>query len=97
MNTAVQQEIMPETHYEWVNALSDEACRLHDLGLEAYGCGRLEEAEGHFRYALALFEQAEGAEHPDVAAVHCNLGATLEDQCEFLAAEECYVDRKSVV
>src|SRR5262249_48942714 len=48
------------------------------------------EAEELFRRSIALFEQAEGPEHPVVAAALGNLGAVLEDRCDYLAAEECY-------
>jgi tetratricopeptide (TPR) repeat protein len=81
-------EISPETNSDRVNDLSDEACRLHDVAVEAYRGGRPDKAEGLFRRALALFEQAEG---PDVAATLGNLGAALEDRCDYVAAEECYV------
>jgi tetratricopeptide (TPR) repeat protein len=93
MKSAAQPEveILPETYSDWINDLSDEACRLHDEAVEAYGAGRPDEAEDLFRRALALFEQAEGPEHIDVAAVLGNLGALLEDQCDYPAAEECYV------
>jgi tetratricopeptide (TPR) repeat protein len=91
MNTAAQLELSPETNSDWVNALTDEACRLHDAAVEAYGGGRIDEAEEFFRHALALFEQVEGADHPDVAATLGNLGAILEDWCDYPGAEECYV------
>jgi tetratricopeptide (TPR) repeat protein len=82
---------MPETNSDWINALTDEACRLHDAAVEVYGAGRGAEAEELFRRALALFEQVEGPDHPDVAATLGNLGALLEDRCDYLGAEECYV------
>src|SRR5215471_14171906 len=91
MNTAKQPELLPETESDWINALSDEACRLHDAAVEAYGAGRVDEAEELFRRSIALFEQVEGSDHPDVAAALGNLGAVLEDRCDYLAAEECYV------
>src|SRR5262249_5094602 len=91
MNTAKQSELLPETESDWINALSDEACRLHEAAVEAYGAGRFDEAEELFRRSIALFEQAEGPEHPLVAVALGNLGAVLEDRCDYLAAEECYV------
>ncbi len=89
MKTAA--EISPETYSDWMNALSDEACRLHDEAVEAYGSGRIDEAEGLFFRSLALFEQVDAPDHLDVAAVLGNLGAVLEDRCDYTAAEECYV------
>ena len=79
------------TDSDWINALTDEACRLHEAAAEAYGGGRLDEAEELFRSSIALFEQVEGPEHPDVAAALGNLGAVLEDRCDYPGAEECYV------
>src|SRR5262245_32694974 len=90
MTTAAQLEIMPGPHSDWINALTDDACRLHDAALEAYDGERIDEAEGLFRRSIALFEQVEGPEHPDVAAALGNLGAVMEDRCHYLAAEECY-------
>jgi hypothetical protein len=46
MNTATQPELLPETESDWINALTDEACRLHDAAVEAYGCGRGQ--NGHY-------------------------------------------------
>ena len=40
MNTETQPELSPETESDWINALTDEACRLHDAAVEAYGGGR---------------------------------------------------------
>src|SRR5215470_17653368 len=91
MTTEAQLEILPEAQSDWVNAISDEACRLHDAAVEAYGAGRVGEAEELFRRSIALFEQVEGPDHPDVAAVLGDLGAVLEDRCDYQAAEECYV------
>jgi tetratricopeptide (TPR) repeat protein len=89
--TAAQPELVPTTTSLCIDALSDEACRLHGAAIEAYGSGRMDEAEELTRRALALFEQAEGRDHPDVAAVLGDLGAMLEDQCRYMAAEACYV------
>src|SRR5215470_6511338 len=91
MNTAKQPEILPETESDWINSLSDEACRLHEAAVEAYGAGRVDEADELFRRSIALFERAEGPEHPFVAVALGNLGAVLEDRCDYPAAEECYV------
>src|SRR5215470_1432259 len=91
MTTAAQLGIMPENNSDWINALTDEACRLHDAAVEAYGGGRNDEAEELFRRSIALFEQVEGPASPDVAAALGNLGAFLEDRCDYLAAEGCYV------
>src|SRR5262245_3361634 len=91
MTTAAQREIMPEAQFFGFDALTDEACRLHDAAMAAYSGGRINKAEKLFRRSLALFEQAEGPDHPDVAAVLNNLGALLEDRCDYLAAEACYV------
>ncbi len=44
MNTGAQPAILPETDSDWINALTDEACRLHDAAVEAYGGGRLDDA-----------------------------------------------------
>jgi len=41
MTTAAHMEIMPETESDRINALSDEACRLHDAAVEANGGGRV--------------------------------------------------------
>lgn len=60
MATTTQPEILPEADSDWINALSDEARRLHDAAVKAYGGGRADEAEELFRRALALFEQLEG-------------------------------------
>src|SRR5262245_19364011 len=91
MTTAGHMEIPPETDIDWINALSDEACRLHDVAVEAYGGGRIDEAEDLFRRSIALFGQVEGPASPDMAAALGNLGAVLEDRCDYAAAEECYV------
>src|SRR4030095_16371226 len=91
MTTRAQAEFLPTTNSDWIDALSEKACRSHDAAMEAYGGGRLDEAEELFRHALALFEQVDGRERLDVAAVLGNLGAVLEDRCDYLAAEECYV------
>src|SRR5215510_10144092 len=91
MTTATQPESLSTTNSDWIDGLSEEACRLHDAGMEAYGGGRVDEAEQFFRRALALFEQVDGGEHLDVAAVLGDLGAVLEAQCDYMAAEECYV------
>src|SRR5215510_7447643 len=91
MNTAKQTELLPETESDWINALSDEACRLHEAAVEAYGAGRVDEAEELFCCSIALFEQAEGPEHPVVAVALGNLGAVLEDWCDYLASEDCYL------
>ncbi|HKC85909.1 MAG TPA: tetratricopeptide repeat protein, partial [Blastocatellia bacterium] len=91
MNTVKQPELLPETESDWINALSDEACRLHEAAVEAYGAGRVDEAEELFLRSIVIFEKAEGPEHPVVAAALGNLGVVLEDRCDYLAAEECYV------
>src|SRR5262249_2915493 len=91
MTTAAQPEIPPETDIDWINALTGEACRLHDVAVGAYGGGRIDEAEELFRRSIALFEQVEGPTSPDVAAALGNLGAVLEDKCDYPAAEECYI------
>src|SRR5262245_7660313 len=96
MMTAAQPKILPKTDSYWINVLTDEACRLHEAAAEAYGGGRIDEAEELFRQALALFEQVEGPAHPDVAAVLGNLGAIFEDRCDYPAAEECYVRAAAV-
>jgi hypothetical protein len=41
MNTATQPELSPETESDWINALTDEACRLRDAEIEANGLGRV--------------------------------------------------------
>jgi hypothetical protein len=41
MNTPTQPELSPETEYDWINASSDEACRLHDAEIEANGGERV--------------------------------------------------------
>src|SRR5882672_8160399 len=91
MTTAAQPELSPTTYSDWIDALSEEAFRFHDAAMEAYGAGRVGEAEALFRRSIALFEQAEGPASPDVAAALGNLGAVLEGRCDYLAAEECYV------
>src|SRR5262249_46581236 len=91
MTTAAQPQLLPMTDSNWINALTDEACRLHDAAVEAYGGGGPVGAGGLFRSAIALFEQVEGPEHADVAAALGNLGAVLEDRCDYPDAEECYV------
>jgi len=40
MNTATQPELLPETESDWINALTDEACRLRDAEIEANSGGR---------------------------------------------------------
>jgi tetratricopeptide (TPR) repeat protein len=95
MNTATLPELSPETESDWINALTDEACRLHEAAVEAYG-GRVDEAEELFRRSVALFEQVEGPASPDVAAALGNLGAVLEDRSDYLAAEECYVRAETI-
>jgi len=80
-------EISPEANSDWINASSDEACRLHDAAVDAYGGARIEDAEGLFRRALRMLERVEGEDHPDVARVHNNLAAIYEDRCEYEAAE----------
>src|SRR5262245_44125005 len=90
MNTATQMEISPEANSDWINASSDEACRLHDAAVDAYGGARIEEAEGLFRRALRMLERVEGENHPDVARVLNNLAAIYEDRCEYEAAERLY-------
>src|SRR5262249_35521846 len=97
MTTAAQPDLLPATNSDLIDALSEDACRLHDAAMEAFGGGRVDEAEELFRRALALFEQVDGQEHPDVAAVLGNLGAVLEDRCGYLAAEECYVRAAAIM
>src|SRR5262245_61353687 len=96
MNIETQPELSPETESDWTDALTDEACRLHGVAVEAYGGGRVDEAEELFRRSIAIFEQMEGPEHPDVAATLGNLGAVLEDRCDYLAAEECYARAEAI-
>src|SRR5215471_7291936 len=91
MTTAAQPESLPTNNSDWIDALSEEALRSHDAAMEACEGGRVDEAERLFRRALALFEQVDGGEHLDAAAVLGDLGAVLEDRCDYLAAEECYV------
>jgi Flp pilus assembly protein TadD len=52
----------------------------NNLGLLLEQEGKLDEAEGHFRRALAL--------KPGLARVHCNLGSLLADRGDFTAAME---------
>ena len=68
----------------------EEACQLHEEAAEAYQVGQVEQAIVLFRRALALFEEHEGADHPDVAAVLGSLGAIYENRSEYVAAEEAY-------
>jgi tetratricopeptide (TPR) repeat protein len=42
--------------------------------------GRHEEALDHHRRALAMFEQALGPGHPNVALSHASIGAVLHEQ-----------------
>src|SRR5262249_32706379 len=91
MTTAAQPQLLLKIDSDWIKALTDEACRLHDAAVEAYGGGRVDEAEELFRRSIALFEQVEGPASPDVAAALGNLGAVLEDQGDYLTAEGCYV------
>jgi tetratricopeptide (TPR) repeat protein len=90
MNAATQMEMLPETNSDWIRALSDEACRLHDAAVDAYSGAHIEEAEGLFRRALLMLGRVEGEDHPDVARVLNNLAAIYEDRCEYEAAERLY-------
>src|SRR5215471_3922302 len=90
MTIAAWPELSPTTYSDRIDALSEEACRIHDAAMEAYGGGRVDEAEELLRRAIAIFEQVEGPASPDVAAELGNLGAVLEDRCDYQAAEECY-------
>jgi len=90
MNTATQMEISLEANPDRINALSDEACRLYDAAVDAYGGARIEEADGLFRRALRTVERVEGEDHPDVARVLNNLAAIYEYRCEYESAERLY-------
>ena len=46
MNTAAKPAKLPETHYDWINALSDEAFRLRDAAVEAAKQWEFKPAEG---------------------------------------------------
>jgi hypothetical protein len=41
MKTATRPELSPEPESDWINALSDEDCRLRDAKVEANGGGRV--------------------------------------------------------
>ncbi|MEP7342723.1 MAG: tetratricopeptide repeat protein [Acidobacteriota bacterium] len=86
MNAATQAKPDPSNLPDPI----DEACRLHEEAAEAYQAGQVEPAIALFRRALALFEEHEGADHPDVAAVLGSLGAIHENRSEYAAAEEAY-------
>src|SRR5262249_39150947 len=91
MTTAAQPQLLLKIDSDWIKALTDEACRLHDAAVEAYGGGRIDEGGGLFRPPVSLFEQGGGPEHPEPGAALGNLGSVMEDRCDYVAAEECYV------
>ena len=53
------------------------AIRLNNLAGLLRATGRLAEAEPHFREAVAIFERALGADHPDAQKMRKNLDALL--------------------
>src|SRR5262245_33806306 len=91
MNTAAQLSGMTsELKMIDIDALIEEACQSHDAAAEAFLAKRYDEAKRMFRRAIALFEQTEGADHPDVAAAIGNLGSVYEEECDYPEAEKCY-------
>src|SRR6185503_17003102 len=87
---AAQTELAPQIDTVDLDAMIEEACRLHDDAVAACHAGQSDQSERLFRRALALFEQTEGADHPDVAAVLGNLGAAYEARCDYTLAQMCY-------
>ena len=67
----------------------DRALRLHEESFALRDAGDLDGAAGHCREALALFEDIDGPEHPDVANLLQGLGSILEQQCRYEEAQEC--------
>jgi tetratricopeptide (TPR) repeat protein len=88
--TAEQTELATHSGASDLDARIEEACRLHDAAVAACDAGQSYKGEKMFRRALALFEQTEGADHPDVAATLGNLGAVYEGRCDYAQAQECF-------
>jgi len=65
----------------------DHACALHDRSMDAREEGRFTDALAPALEALALFEEHEGPEHPDVANVLNNLGTVLAELARYDEAE----------
>jgi tetratricopeptide (TPR) repeat protein len=57
-----------------------EASVLSSIGVVLSASGRLDEALTHHQRALAIFEEALGPRHPNVALAHGNIGAVLHEQ-----------------
>ncbi|MDA8019156.1 MAG: serine/threonine-protein kinase [Thermoanaerobaculia bacterium] len=53
--------------------------------------GKVEEAEGHHRQALAMLEELHGTDHPDLIDSLNGLAITVEQQGRFDEAEELYL------
>lgn len=66
----------------------EDASRLHDHAVAARARGECAAAAARARAALALFEQALGPDHPDVANVLNTLAGSYEDQGEYAQAEQ---------
>jgi hypothetical protein len=75
--TAAQTELATQMDSD-LDAMIEEACRLHDEAVAACYAGQGYKGEKLFHRALALFEQTEAPDHPDVAAVLGNLGAVYD-------------------
>jgi tetratricopeptide (TPR) repeat protein len=65
------------------------AVSLSALGLLYLEQGDVARAEVHLRRALAVFEKALGADHPDVAACLCAMGRACREQARLAEAESC--------
>ena len=95
--TAAQMELATQADTDDLDAMIEEACRLHDEAVAACDAGQGYKGEKLFHRALALFDLTEGADHPDVAAVLGNLGVVYEGRCDYPLAQECYEQAARIV
>src|SRR5262245_29073977 len=67
--------------------IAAEAEALHNRGLAAWRESKYSEAEGLYKRALAIMEQALGANHSDVGQTLTNLANVYRDQGRYAEAE----------
>ena len=84
-------EVLQRASLQLDTALADQpdvrAAALTSLGTTYLGLGRLSEAEGHLREALALRQSVLGPDHPDVGETTTQLANTLRDQGRYAEAD----------
>jgi CHAT domain-containing protein/tetratricopeptide (TPR) repeat protein len=69
---------------------ADYGAALNNLGMVYEAQGNYADAEGLYKRALAIYEKARGAEHPDVAQVLNHLAIVYYDQGKYTDAEGLY-------